>query len=72
MLLKTIIVLLFIGNILALGTALVTLMKDQGTDEKRTAKWLTIRVSLAALLIATVSYGIWSGDLGLSAPWHNP
>ncbi len=72
MLLKAVIVVLFIGNLIALGTALVTLMKDQGEDSKRTAKWLTIRVSLAALLILTVTYGIWSGQLGISSPWHNP
>lgn len=72
MLLKAVIVVLFIGNVVALGTALVTLMKDQGEDGKRTAKWLTIRVSLAALLILTVTYGIWSGQLGISSPWHNP
>lgn len=71
MFLKVVIVLLFIGNLIALGTALVTLMQDQGTESKRTAKWLLIRVSLAALLILTVAYGIWSGQLGISSPWHN-
>ena len=72
MFLKTVIVLLFIGNILALSTALFTLMKDQGVDSTRTAHWLKVRVTLAALLMLTVTYGIWSGDLGISAPWHNP
>ena len=72
MFLKTVIVLLFIGNLIALATALFTLMQDQGVESGRTAKWLMVRVSLAATLILTVSYGIWSGDLGISSPWHNP
>lgn len=72
MVLKTIIVLLFIGNILALGTAFVTLMQDQGGAGKRTANWLLVRVSLAGLLLVAIAYGVWSGDLAISAPWYNP
>lgn len=72
MVIKTIIILLLIGNVVALGTAFVTLMQDQGKDSKRTAKWLFIRVSLAALLILTVSIGVWTGELAISSPWHNP
>lgn len=71
MLLKTIIVLLLIANIIALGTAFYAMMHDMG-DEKvsRTAKFLTIRVSLAALLVVVVIYGILTGQLGIAAPWH--
>lgn len=71
MLLKTIIVLLLIANIIALGTAFYAMMHDMG-DEKvsRTAKFLTIRVSLAALLVVVVVYGILTGQLGIAAPWH--
>lgn len=36
----------------------------------RTAKFLTIRVSLAALLLVVVVYGLITGQLGISAPWH--
>ena len=72
MALKTIIVLLFIGNVVALGTAFVTLMQDQGRDSKRTANWLLIRVTLAGLLLIAVTYGVWSGDLAISSPWYNP
>jgi hypothetical protein len=72
MVLKSIIVLLFIGNILALGIAFVTLMQDQGGAGKRTANWLLVRVSLAGLLLVAVAYGVWSGDLAISAPWYNP
>ena len=70
--LKVIIVILFIGNILALGTALVTLLSDQGKASKRTANWLLVRVALAGLLLLFVVYGVWSGDLGISSPWHHP
>jgi hypothetical protein len=67
--LKVIIVILFIGNIIALGTALYTLLVDQGRGEKRTARMLLIRVSLAALLLAFIAYGVWTGELGNAAPW---
>lgn len=71
MLLKTIIILLLIANIIALGTAFYAMMTDMGSSEgTRTAKFLTVRVSLAALLLVVVAYGIITGDLGLAAPWH--
>lgn len=70
--LKVIIVILFIGNIVALGSAFYTLMADQGKASKRTANLLFVRVALAGLLLLAVSYGVWSGDLGISAPWNNP
>ena len=61
MLLKVIIVVLFIANLIALGSALVTLMKDQGRGGKRTANLLLVRVSLAALLLAVVAFGFYTG-----------
>lgn len=71
MLLKTIIILLLIANIIALGTAFYAMMTDMESSEgTRTAKFLTVRVSLAALLLVVVAYGIITGDLGLAAPWH--
>jgi hypothetical protein len=71
MLLKTIIILLLIANVIALGTAFYAMMTDMGSSEgTRTAKFLTVRVSLAALLLVVVTYGIITGDLGLAAPWH--
>ena len=70
MLLKVIIVVLFIANLIALGSALVTLMKDQGRGGKRTANLLLVRVSLAALLLAVVAFGFYTGQLGMAAPWY--
>ena len=66
---KVIIVMLFIGNLVALGTAFYTLMLDQGRGGNRTANLLLVRVGLAGLLLLFVVYGVWSGDLGIAAPW---
>lgn len=68
--LKVIVVVLFIANLIALGSALVTLLKDQGRGGKRTASLLLIRVSLAALLLVVIAYGFYTGQLGVGgAPW---
>ena len=70
--LKIIIVTLFIGNIAVLGSAFYTLVSDEGQDSKRTANRLLIRVALAALLLLAIVYGVWSGELGIAAPWYSP
>lgn len=69
MLLKVIIVLLFIGVLISLSSALVFLMKDVGNPRKRTLYALGIRVVLATTLIGTIAWGIYSGQLGSEAPW---
>ena len=71
MLIKVTIVILFIGNIVALAVALGALMKDQGREGgTRTAKFLLLRVSLALALLAVTAFGFYTGQLGLSAPWY--
>jgi hypothetical protein len=73
MLLKTIIVILLIGVILSLGSGLVFLFKDSDKpDSRRTLHALGLRVTLAVALLATVAYGLYSGQLrmGANAPWH--
>lgn len=67
--LKIVIVVLFIANLVALGSAFYTLLADQGRGGQRTARLLLIRVSLAALLLLFIAYGFWSGQLGISVPW---
>ena len=69
--LKVIIVILFIANVVALGSALFTLLNDMGDGAKsRTVNLLFIRVSLAVLLLVFVSYGLYTGQLGVGgAPW---
>ncbi len=69
MLFKFIVVVLFIGNLIALGSALYTLMVDQGKGGKRTANLLFIRVSLALALLIVVSIGIVTGQIGIGTPW---
>jgi len=72
--LKVVIVLLFIANLVALGSAFFTLLQDQGKGGKRTASLLLVRVSLAALLLVCIAYGFYTGQLGVGgAPWlHRP
>ena len=60
---------LFIANLVALGSAFFTLLQDQGKSTKRTASLLLLRVSLAALLLIVIVYGFYTGQLGVSAPW---
>ena len=69
MLLKVVIVILFIGIIVSLSSALVFLMKDVGNSKRRTLYALGIRVSLAVLLLLTISWGVYAGQLGSKAPW---
>lgn len=69
MLFKFIVVVLFIGNLIALGSALFTLMADQGRGGNRTANFLLLRVTLAALLLIVVSIGIMTGQIGTSSPF---
>ena len=73
-LLKVIIVVLLIAVIISLFSGLVFLFKDSDrADSKRTLYALGVRVSLAALLLATIFYGFYTGELrlGTNAPWHD-
>ena len=72
-LLKIIIVVLLIGVVLSLFSGLVFLFKDSDRqDSRRTLHALGIRVVLAAALMITVFYGLYTGQLqmGSNAPWH--
>jgi formate hydrogenlyase subunit 3/multisubunit Na+/H+ antiporter MnhD subunit len=69
MLLKIIIVILFILVVLSLSRALFFLLKDQGEPKKRVLYALGARITLAALLILCVFYGLYTGQLGSRAPW---
>lgn len=71
--LKVIIVLLLIGVVISLFSGLVFLFKDTDrNDSKRTWYALGVRVTLASLLLITVFYGFYTGELrmGTNAPWH--
>lgn len=70
MLLKLIIVVLFIAVVLSLTGGLVFLVKDlTESDSKRTVYALGIRITLAALLMGSIAYGLYTGQLGSRAPW---
>ena len=69
MMLKLLVVILFIGVVLSLSSSLVFLIKDIESANKRALYALGIRITLAALLMATVFYGLYTGKLGSNAPW---
>lgn len=66
--LKVIIVVLFAALVISLFTSFAFIMKDRG-DSVRGWNALTIRLTLAGLLMATLLYGMFSGQLGSKAPW---
>lgn len=67
--LKPTIIFLFVAILISLGYSAVCLLLDKGKSD-RTRRALGVRVILAVLLIACVSYGIWNGQLTLDAPWQ--
>lgn len=67
--LKLIIVLLFLGVIASLSSGLVFLLKDIDSQRKRALYALGIRITLATLLLCTIFYGLYTGQLGSNAPW---
>lgn len=67
--LKVIILFLLIAMIASLTSAAMFFFKDQG-DGKRTLYALGLRVTLAILLIITLGWGLYTGQLTLDAPWH--
>jgi len=71
MFLKIIIGVLFLAVVASLTSGLVFLLKDMGaTESKRTLYALGIRVTLAALLLLTIFYGFYTGQLTSTAPWE--
>lgn len=70
--LKIIILLLFIGIVISLGSGLRFLLKDMNVPEsKRTLYALGVRITLAILLVVCVIYGFYSGILHSQAPWDH-
>jgi hypothetical protein len=69
MLIKIIIVVLFIAMVISLTSGMYFLFSDLG-QKKRLLFALGLRITLAILLIGTIVYGIYSGQLVLNAPWH--
>ena len=65
--LKPLIAVVIILIFLSLFSSLFFLFKDQGKG-KRAVYTLGVRVSLAALLVMLVAYGLYTGELGNSVP----
>lgn len=57
---KTFIALAFVGILVALGAALVFLMRDQGSTN-RTVNALTLRVGLSIALLVFIWFSYWMG-----------
>lgn len=73
-LLKVVIVVLLVGVVVSLFSGLVFLFKDSDRqDSRRTLYALGVRITLATALLATVFYGLYTGQLrlGTHAPWHD-
>ena len=66
--LKPLIAVVIILIFLRLFSSLFFLFKDRGQG-KRSVYSLGFRVSLAALLLMLVSYGLYTGELGNNVPW---
>lgn len=70
--LKISIVIVMIAMVISLITGFNFLLKDKGDPTKRrTVYALGVRVFLATLLLTLIAYGLWSGELGINAPWLN-
>ena len=71
--LKVLIFIVLLAMIVSLFSGLVFLLKDSGKPgSRRTLHALGVRVSLAVTLLLLVGYGLYTGELGVHAPWHNP
>jgi len=73
MILKSIIIVLLIGVVASLMSGLFFLFKDSEKPEsRRLLHALGVRITLAALLLSTIFYGFYTGQLrmGTNAPWH--
>ena len=71
--LKIIIVVLLLCVIASLGSGLVFLFKDTDKpDSRRLWYALGVRVTFATLLVLTIAYGFYTGELrmGINAPWQ--
>ncbi len=67
-----VIILILLGCVIAsLFSSFVFLFKDVDIPESRRALYaLGIRIAFAAALMLVIFYGLYTGQLGLDAPWH--
>jgi hypothetical protein len=70
MVLKTVIIILVVLVIISLFSSLVFLFIDKGDPKKKRIMYgLGFRVTLGAIILILITYGIFTGQLGNNAPW---
>tara|TARA_B100000497_G_scaffold29077_1_gene34079 strand:+ start:408 stop:647 length:240 start_codon:yes stop_codon:yes gene_type:complete len=68
--LKGLIVLLMLALLITLGAGMYFLMMDRGDVKKmRLVNSLRVRVGIAGTLMALITYGVATGQLGHTSPW---
>ncbi len=65
--LKILIAVLLVAMVVALATSFRHLWREDGS---KTLYWLWWRVAIAVALVATIVFGVLTGQLGMQAPWH--
>ena len=66
--LKFIIAALALAMLVSLFSSAFFLLKDKG-NTVRAIYSLRVRVTIAMLLLLTIGYGLFTGQLGLNSPW---
>jgi|TARA_B100001093_G_scaffold438303_1_gene437609 hypothetical protein len=66
--LKFIIAVLAFAMLVSLFSSAFFLLKDKG-NTVRAFYTLRVRVTLAVMLLLTIGYGLFTGQLGLNSPW---
>ena len=67
---KVFVLFIFVLLIISLFTSLHSVYKEKG-EGRRTLVMLSIRVSLAVLLVLSVAFGIAKGYISPHAPWEH-
>lgn len=65
---KITIVLVFIALVASLATGFIFLLKDEN-QSRRLWNSLSVRLTLATVLMGLLMYGVYTGQLGSNAPW---
>jgi hypothetical protein len=66
--LKFIIAVLALAMLVSLFSSAFFLLKDKG-NTVRAFYSLRVRVTIAMLLLLTIGYGLFTGQLGINSPW---
>jgi hypothetical protein len=68
--LKTVLIILVVLVLISLFSSLVFLFIDRGNPKKKRIMYgLGFRVTLGAIILILITYGIFTGQLGNNVPW---